>query len=579
MVDESVKSRLDAAVALQDKGDIQAALRAYNAICPIVKDDAEANFFIGCRLLELKRHDDAIKAFAQAVTVNPDHAAAYNNLGVAFMAKEEMQEGAAAFQRALEIKPDYQDAKGNLAAVYSHVGRLQQQAGNLDQAITLYERSLKLKPDDPRTVASAGAAHVNVGNEVRAFDLLSHAVFLDPEDRSARRALIDMLEKASRLDEAMSTITRARKQIGADAAFDLIEAKVLRRQGNLEAAEQILGNADVSSSTLTTKTNVRMEHGLVLDRLGRTDAAMTAFAVGNSFASERLAAEKYTKQDFLDQVTDMQEFVRAGDFTGWPQSNPKAAHPAPVFMVGFPRSGTTLLDNMLDAHPLCEVLEEKATIVAVHGTMLGSDTQYPDLLHDMEDEKLEGYRKQYWDAVQSFMPLEPGKLVIDKLPLNIIRVPLIKRILPDAKFILSLRHPCACTLSCYMQSFGMNSAMANFLTLPDAANLYGEIMTLWQLCAENLALDVHQVRYEDLTLDFEAETRAILEFIGVEWDDAVLNYRARIEEKGLITTPSYHQITEPIYDRATARWERYRQYLAPHISELEPFLKAFGYEA
>ncbi len=579
MVDQAITTRIDAAVALQQVGKTSQARRRYLTLLPLVKSDAEASFFIGCRLLELKRYDDALVALSQAVAVEPRHASAHNNIGVALMGKQDLEAGAAAFQRALDIKSDYADAKRNLANVYTYVGLQQEQVDALEPAATLYERSLKLRPDHFETVLRAGAVHLNLGNEERAFELLSQAVSQEPEDRAARRSLIDMLEKAGRLSEASMAITAARDRLGPDAAFDLTEAKILRRENDLAGALKVMETADLSDASITVKTNIFMDMGQTLDRLGRSDEAMTVFARGNGLAAERLAGARYTKEQFTDQVRDMHRFVDAGDFSSWPDEALEDDEPVPVFMIGFPRSGTTLLDQMLDAHPSCRVLEEKATIIDVHAAILAAGHQYPDRLRDMTLTEIEGYRRQYWETVRKFVNLEDGELLVDKLPLNIVRVPLIKRILPNAKFILSVRHPCDCVLSCYMQSFAMNAAMANFLTLKDAANLYHDMMSLWQACETNLSLDVHQVRYEDLIEDFEQEVDGVVTFLGLKWDDAILEYRERIEEKGLVTTPSYHQIGEPIYDRATARWERYREYLQPQMQVLEPFLNAFGYTA
>lgn len=579
MVDLILMARLDAAVVLQDRGNYAGALNEYSQLLPLLTDDADACFFIGCRLLEMKRNDEAIAALNQAIEARPDHVAAYNNLGVAWMAKEDTRTGASAFQKALEIEPGNADAKRNLSAVYAHMAQHYEQSGSLELAATHYELALELLPNDFRTTSAAGAAYVNLGNEERAGELLRRAVTIQPADRVARRSLVDMYEKASRLDMAMSAIERARLEIGADAAFDLVEAKVLRRRNDLQGALGVLEGARLDKATLTTRTNSLMEKGQILDRLDRVDDAMEAFREGNAAAAERLETARYTAQQFVDQVGSIQSFLENGDFSDWPNNSAEAPGPTPVFMVGFPRSGTTLLDNMLDAHPQCEVLEERETIVAVHATMIGLDREYPDLLTQLREEEAESYRQQYWDTVGQIVSLKPGQLVIDKLPLNIIRVPLIRRILPNAKFIFSLRHPCDCVLSCYMQSFGMNAAMANFLTLEDTASLYADVMNLWQRCVDDLSLDVHSIKYEDLTADFETETRAVLDFLGLPWSDAILGYRERIQEKGLVTTPSYHQITEPIYSRATARWERYREYLEPQMAGLAPFIKTLGYTA
>jgi hypothetical protein len=155
-------------------------------------------------------------------------------------------------------------------------------------------------------------------------------------------------------------------------------------------------------------------------------------------------------------------------------------------------------------------------------------------------------------------------------------VGLIYRLFPRAKILLALRHPCDVVLSGFMQAFKPNAAMVHFGDLADTARFYASVMGLWRRYAEVLPLEVLTTRYEDLVTDFEAETRRILAFLELPWDDSVLTYAERAKSRA-IATPSYHQVVQPIYARSVGRWRNYREQMADVLPLLRPFVDVFGY--
>jgi hypothetical protein len=172
---------------------------------------------------------------------------------------------------------------------------------------------------------------------------------------------------------------------------------------------------------------------------------------------------------------------------------------------------------------------------------------------------------------------DEGKLIVDKYPLNIAHVGFIHRVFPDAKFILALRHPCDCVLSCFMQTFKLNEAMMNFLSLERSAELYAAIMELWSAYRAKLNLNVHVLKYEDLVQDLEGTCKPLISFLGLEWDDNLHNYQKTAAERGSINTPSYDQVVQPLYKQASGRWTSYRKQMEPVLPMLQPWIKAFGY--
>ena len=241
--------------------------------------------------------------------------------------------------------------------------------------------------------------------------------------------------------------------------------------------------------------------------------------------------------------------------------------PAPIFLVGFPRSGTTLLDQILSSHSgLCCMEEKEIFAESVADVLMGGAS--PDALD------VEARRADYWARV-----LEPlgERLLVDKLPLNIIFLPLIARVFPDAKIIFALRDPRDVILSCFQQRFGMNAAMAQFLDLGNAAAYYDLVMTLMDTCRARLPLKVHQVRYEDVVANLENEARALAAFLDLPFEPAMLSFRETAIARD-INTPSSRQVIEPLYNRSIGRWRRYAAELSPALATLNQWAARYGYD-
>jgi hypothetical protein len=228
---------------------------------------------------------------------------------------------------------------------------------------------------------------------------------------------------------------------------------------------------------------------------------------------------------------------------------------------------------MLMGHPGAHVLEE----IPLLGSVMAEVGEFARIA-DLDQGEVARLRAHYFSALDEAAPPPPGAKVVDKLPLNILGVPLIHRIFPDARIILALRHPCDVVLSCYMQGFEINDAMANFLDLGDAARLYDLVLTLWKRCEEVLPLRFHVLRYERLVTDPEASMRPLLDFLGMEWSDHVLDHPRTAAARGVISSPSYNQVTRRMYREASGRWRRYREQLAPVLPVLLPWAERLGYE-
>jgi hypothetical protein len=243
--------------------------------------------------------------------------------------------------------------------------------------------------------------------------------------------------------------------------------------------------------------------------------------------------------------------------------------------VGFPRSGTTLLDTLLMGHPDIEVLEEE-------GTLAAASAELPSDLADLPTataKQIGKARDRYFEVVRESVPLAPGKLLIDKNPLSMNALPVIRRLFPDAKIILALRHPCDVVLSCFVTNFRLNDGMSNFLQLDTAAELYDVSFRNFAKASGMLGLPVHRLVYEDLIEGPETALRDLVTFLDVPWREEMLDHEATAKARGRIKTASYAQVVEPIYRRSVGRWEHYCEHMAPVLPVLAPWVDEFGYSS
>jgi hypothetical protein len=247
-------------------------------------------------------------------------------------------------------------------------------------------------------------------------------------------------------------------------------------------------------------------------------------------------------------------------------------------MIGFPRSGTTLLDTILRSHPSIEVIEEKPIVLNLINSL--HELQNGDLegLKKIRKNEIQKFRKVYFDSLESEIKnIDNSKIYIDKFPLNIIYVGEIFRIFPKAKFIISLRHPCDCVLSSFMQTFSINNAMANFLNLEDSAKLYDLVMKLWIQYTSIFPINYYEVRYENLVENLETTVKPLLKFLELPWHDSVSEFYKTAKKGPQIKTPSYDQVIKPIYSEASGRWKMYKKQTTNIYPILEPWIKKFNY--
>ncbi len=427
----------------------------------------------------------------QVLLRSPGNATALQILGVVALDAGDL----AAARRHLEAS---NVAKPN-AATFNMVGVAASRAGDMLAAREAFTRSGELGlVDGWRNLAISEKGQA----QIKAYQ---RALALAPNDAASHAGLAQALEVRHDVARAKQHAHRALSLDPTSAVARLALARVLMRDKNFAAAE-LMAAPILQLPTAATEMRIQAL-GLIGDARDRRDdarGAFEAFTVANQMTLQLHSAWLNARDRLYhpDSVRRMTEVVAATDVSSWAAP---ACGRSPVFLVGFPRSGTTLLDQVLSSHPGIVCLEESEHF----GEALSETLADPARAFSPQSfsfDEIERIQESYWRRVDA----PADAVVVDKFPLNIVVLPLIKRIFPNAKIILAMRDPRDVVLSCYQQRFVMNAAMVQFLELDRAGAYYNLVMSLMDRCSERLDLKLHQVRYEDVV--GELEGTAILTF-------------------------------------------------------------------
>ena len=254
-----------------------------------------------------------------------------------------------------------------------------------------------------------------------------------------------------------------------------------------------------------------------------------------------------------------------------------------MLLTSHPRSGTTLLEQVLDSHPGAISADELQIMSDMVYVPLGQKAQFrairsPKCLDRTPLEDLNELRQAYWTSMEGALR-EPinGRLLIDKNPELTLLLPLVARVFPEMKVLFALRDPRDVVISCFTQQLPLNPVSVHYLTLEGTVKKYVKMMQAWLKLRGMLRNPWIEIRYEDMVADLEGQARKALEFLGLPWDERVLDYHRRAKQKH-VHSPTYEAVTKPVYSSSVGRWRNYEKQLEPYQDILQPFVEAFGYE-
>lgn len=538
--DADLLAQLEGVEARVALGDTQGAIARAEAALDAGFAHSRLYFFRAFRFEEQGRYKEAVEDLKRALDLDPDQTDCLISFGFCLIKLNEREQALGAFRRAAQREPDL--------------------------AIAQYGLGVALR--------------VN-GQTALAAEAFERVLAIDPSYVPARSALATTAEAVGDRAGALLHAERALAQDPMQWEARLVVAKIRLAEKDLAAAEAglraLLAQAPMEPHD---RGDVELTLGDVLDQKGDPAAAFAAYRSGKTrlraaFAGVYAAPDRESALDMARRQT--RDFA-ALPAEVWRRGKPGFAPPAVrthVFLLGFPRSGTTLLENVLASHPDVATLEERPTLTGVVGAFL-SPRDGLSRLAEADEATLEPWRKDYWDRVTRFGGDVTRKVFIDKHPMDALNLPAIARLFPQAKILFALRDPRDVVLSCFRRGFNMNPSVYEFTDLARTAQMYDATMAAWTTYQSTLQLPCHTVRYERLVADFDAEAAAVADFLGLSWTDEFRNFSQTAKSKG-VRTRSANQVTQGLSTDGMAQWRRYAEPLAAVEPVLARWLNAFGY--
>lgn len=531
------------------------------------------------KLANAGQFENAIALLKQSLSLDPNQPEAWRHIGyISIFGTVDFATAVEALAQSLTLDPV--DAQ-----TYYLMGYVSQQMNQIDDLIELFRIGLEYDPSHVEMLSFLGMGYLYKRKFDDAKMLVLQALSLKPDNIKVFLNALNIAEILPLDDFERAQITAAIKKVEKLPAFKenilLFEAKELFSEKQYDEAKKRLSKIKDNIEQLGAAKNFLL--GDIARREGDHDSAHGFYAKANRMQKNATEGRRYkleTITNLIDDTLTLLDQNFSNDLeTVIEQNKIERPYPDPVFLIGFPRSGTTLTGKILDTHPQLFTADEFSAIdqIKVHmQQQYGLDL--PRDIPKLTSEHL-AFMHNLYNLKQSGLPAaQQDHIFIDKMPLNTLHVPIIHALFPNARFIYVTRHPLDSVLSSFMQYFALNAAMYHFLDIETAAHLYKKTRELWLKEKEILPLKYHELRYENLVNNFDEEVGKMLEFIGVPWNDAVHEFYKERADGPTTLSPSRTQITGKLTSEPQGRWKKYRPHLEKAIEVLEPVITELGYD-
>jgi tetratricopeptide (TPR) repeat protein len=554
----------------QKADDSALAVESFEKVLAVKPGSAATHVNLGVALKKQGETKTAITHFKKALAIKPDYADAYYNIGTIYADQGKLEKAIAVYNQAIAIEPDYAEA-------FYNMGVILQEQGKLEEAIEAYTKALAIKPDHAEAYSNMGVTLQEQGKLEEAIEAYNKALAIKPNYADAWSNGAEALEKWNKLEQLDLWLERAfqiLEPVPSDINF--MKSKLLWRNKDKQGAIKIISNIDFGAITSIRKRDYLNLKAKCCEASKDYDLAFNCFKDMNEYATKSKDYLTLDPESYFQNIKDQLTILNSNSSKNLVGRVTEQTDVVPVFLVGFPRSGTTLLDTILRSHSSIDVVEEQPAVRSALEFIQKSG--FSAIEQALPQEVLVGARKAYiTELIKHTEYVDNKSILIDKLPLNLLEIPLIRQLYPRAKFILALRHPLDTILSCWMQNFKLNPAMANMVDLARTVEFFCLSMETFKICKTKYNLNVHQIKYEDVLENFRGEISALLEFLDLGWEDQMENYQKTALNRGRINTPSYSQVVQPIYQDSKYRWLNYENHLKQYITQVQPWINEFGY--
>lgn len=454
----------------------------------------------------------------------------------------------------------------------------------ITRAEAMIDRLVKVGGRNADILHLAGQSYRMIFRPDKAIQCFQRTLALSSQIPDAQLELAVLYERRHRVSEALSLIEDCLRAAPDYLEAQLFKARLLRRNKDLPAAEAIFRDlAGNEQAHPLVRAQAWNEIANQLDRDGNYDEAMAALLKSKDLIKTDegdLLRESETLQLCLRQLA---EAFTSAHLTKWKTAAQIFPAQKMALLSSFPRSGTTLLEQVLDSHPGLVSSDEREAFGRDIFPALWQSPSTPrptiEALDKISTTRWATQRERYLDYMSAALEQPIGERVhLDKNPAMTLLIPGMLRLFPETKLLIALRDPRDVVLSCFMQYLPMNTNSVCFLTPERTARRYAHDMAVWRSLREMDGMEWLEVRYENCVADLEREARRALEFLGLPWDPQVLQYRERLKEKS-VSSPTYESVSKPLYTTAINRWKNYQKYLEPSLDILAPYVEAFGYSS
>jgi tetratricopeptide (TPR) repeat protein len=445
------------------------------------------------------------------------------------------------------------------------------------------EKAVQISTDRTHTLGEAGRICLEFDNFDMALGYLERASQKKGVSVGPLLTLADIYFRDKRIDEAAELIARAAQIDRKDPRVLLEEAALVRLRGNTHEAQslfrELLANP---ASGPPVRMRALYELGSILDSEGGYDEAMAALLEAKAILRPHAGPYAATLRHMQNRAKEMEQTITTSVLDRW-RADAAKLQPARriALLCGHPRSGTTLLEQVLDAH---------SDVTSAEETKMMHDDAYLPLIRDFPEgtsilQALDSVppsllchaRENYFRCVEMFLRRKIGsRMLVDKNPALNLMIPMVVRVFPETKFLVALRDPRDVVVSCFMQGLPLTPISSAYLSIEGTVSQYANVMGFWLEMLPRMGGQWMYVRYEELIEDLPSVARSALEFLGVGFEDNVLKFYEHARGKR-VRSPSHADVLKPLYRTAVGRWRNYQKYLDPYLTGLERFLKAFDY--
>ncbi len=517
--------------------------------------------------------EQAEKAYATCLGLDPGNATQMMNLGLLLLDRHDFIQARERLLDAFDIEPDSPVIRIHAARACSAC----RDDHRVEELLKPWREWTSLEPELQLELARLQLA-LGDANLVRL--LLEELLHDRPTYLPAKLLLGSVYERVNQLDRAemlLAEVSSGPFDIDPAARLEMQHqsATLAFRKGNLAQARALLEQAGARHEQDYAHYFLL---GSICDKLGDLSAALQAFAAAHVRQVEEMQlVVPYRVDPDSPVLPSAVGRVKESDYRRWPTLIAPEAEYSPIFIVGFPRSGTTLLEQMLDAHPHLQSMDERPFFNILVDKLGLNGFRFPEDMEKLDQTDCDELRKAYVSMVCSKVRRKWDAQLVDKNPMNMLWLPMIHRLFPAARYILALRHPCDVLISNYMQNFRSTVLASACASIERLALAYVTAMQCWLDHVRVFQPEVFISRYEDLVADTPGQTQRIAHFLGLEDASTMLRFDQHARDKGYIATPSYTQVIQPVNRKGLNRWLRYRDALTPALPILQPMLDHWGY--